>query len=61
MGECGVGGGASGDEIYRFDLASESPTCCEILASSTGYPDNFGIVVEDVSFPISGTLVHRRT
>ena len=56
IGEYGLGGGASGDEIDRFDVANESPACTKVLASSTGHPDAFGIVCEDVSFPIMNTL-----
>jgi hypothetical protein len=56
IGEYGLGGGASGDEIDRFDVANGSPTCIKVLASSTGHPDDFGIAPEDVSFPILNTL-----
>jgi N,N-dimethylformamidase len=56
IGEYGLGGGANGDEIDRFDIADESPECTKVLASSTGHSDMFGIVPEDVRFPILNTL-----
>ncbi|KIW78493.1 hypothetical protein Z517_08330 [Fonsecaea pedrosoi CBS 271.37] len=56
IGEFGLGGGASGDEIDSFDLACGSPTNGVIVATSTGHPDDFGIVPEIVNFPITATL-----
>ncbi|KIX03718.1 uncharacterized protein Z518_07271 [Rhinocladiella mackenziei CBS 650.93] len=56
IGEFGLGGGASGDEMDRFDEAIGSPSCVKILASSTGHPDDFCIVPEDLVFPPVHTL-----
>lgn len=56
IGVDGLGGGASGDEIDRFDVLNESPECVKVLASSTGHSDEFGIVPEDTTFPITNTL-----
>ncbi|KIW95893.1 uncharacterized protein Z519_02958 [Cladophialophora bantiana CBS 173.52] len=56
IGEFGLGGGASGDEIDSFDLACGSPTNGVIVATSTGHPDAFGIVPEITMFPIIKTL-----
>jgi hypothetical protein len=50
------GGGASGDEIDRFDEGLGSPSSVKVIASSTGHSDDFGIVPEDTSFPIINTL-----
>jgi hypothetical protein len=56
IGEFGLGGGASGDEIDRFDVRHGSPASAKVLASSTGHPDTFGIAPEDTEFPILNTL-----
>ncbi|KAK5263775.1 hypothetical protein LTR99_010880 [Exophiala xenobiotica] len=56
VGEYGLGGGASGDEIDSFDLACGSPTNAVVVASSTGHPDDFGIAPECTGFPIMHTL-----
>lgn len=56
IGEYGLGGGASGDEIDSFDLACGSPTNAVVVASSTGHPDDFGIAPECTGFPIINTL-----
>ncbi|OQU97973.1 hypothetical protein CLAIMM_03821 [Cladophialophora immunda] len=56
IGEFGLGGGASGDEIDSFDLACGSPTNGVVVATSTGHPDAFGIVPEITMFPITKTL-----
>ncbi|KIX99209.1 uncharacterized protein Z520_04785 [Fonsecaea multimorphosa CBS 102226] len=56
LGEYGLGGGASGDEMDRFDVRNGSPETAKVLASSTGHPDEFGIVPEDAPFPITNTL-----
>ena len=56
IGEYGLGGGASGDEMDRFDVRNGSPESAKVLASSTGHPDEFGIVPEDAPFPITNTL-----
>lgn len=56
IGEYGFGGGASGDEIDRFDIGNGSPEGALTLATSTGHSDEFGIAVEDLSFPALNTL-----
>lgn len=56
IGEYGFGGGASGDEIDRFDVENGSPEGALTLATSTGHSDEFGIAVEDLSFPALNTL-----
>lgn len=56
IGEKGFGGGASGDEIDRFDTDNGSPSAALVLASSTGHSDAFGIAVEDLSYPATNTL-----
>ena len=56
IGEHGFGGGASGDEIDRFDVGNGSPAGALTLATSTGHSDDFGIAVEDLTFPALNTL-----
>lgn len=56
IGEHGFGGGASGDEIDRFDVRNGSPEGALVLATSTGHSDEFGIAIEDLSFPALNTL-----
>ncbi|KIW14986.1 hypothetical protein PV08_07773 [Exophiala spinifera] len=56
IGEYGLGGGASGDEVDSFDLACGSPTNAVVVATSTGHPDDFGIAPECTGFPIINTL-----
>ena len=56
LGEYGFGGGASGDEIDRFDAENGSPESAAILATSTGHSDDFGIAIEDLSYPAISTL-----
>lgn len=56
IGEHGFGGGASGDEIDRYDVGNGSPEGALTLATSTGHSDEFGIAVEDLSFPAVNTL-----
>lgn len=56
LGEQGFGGGASGDEIDKFDLANGSPRNAVVLATSVGHSDEFGIFPEDAGFPILHTL-----
>lgn len=56
IGEHGFGGGASGDEIDRWDTEYGSPANAVILASSTGHSDEFGLFPEDAVFPITDTL-----
>ncbi|PKK46409.1 hypothetical protein CI102_7810 [Trichoderma harzianum] len=56
IGEFGFGGGASGDEIDRFDVGNGSPEGALVLATSTGHSDDFGIAIEDLSYPALNTL-----
>ncbi|EOO00573.1 putative large subunit of -dimethylformamidase protein [Phaeoacremonium minimum UCRPA7] len=56
IGEFGLGGGASGDEIDRFGIDNDSHPSVKVLASSTGHSDEFGIAPEDTSFPIKNVL-----
>lgn len=51
IGEQGFGGGASGDEVDRYDVDIGSPEGASILATSTGHSDEFGIAIEDLMFP----------
>jgi hypothetical protein len=52
IGEFGLGGGASGDEMDSFDLDQGSPLNGVVLATSTGHDDGFGIASECVKYPI---------
>lgn len=56
IGTAGFGGGASGDEIDRYDVENGSPEGASILASSTGHSDDYGIAIEDLSYPALNTL-----
>lgn len=56
IGEHGLGGGASGDEIDRFDTENGSPNLAKILATSTGHSDDYGIATEDLNYPAIHTL-----
>ncbi|KAJ9628318.1 hypothetical protein H2204_009293 [Knufia peltigerae] len=56
IGVDGFGGGASGDEFDKYDVANGSPAGAVVLATSTGHSDDFGIFIEDVGFPIQNTL-----
>ena len=56
LGVHGFGGGASGDEIDRFDLDNGSPPQAVVLASSTGHSDEFGLFPEEIGFPMVDTL-----
>ncbi len=56
FGENGFGGGASGDEIDRYDINNGSPVDAVVLATSTGHGDDFGIAIEDLEFPAVDTL-----
>ncbi|CAH0024431.1 unnamed protein product [Clonostachys rhizophaga] len=56
IGEYGFGGGASGDEIDRYDVRNGSPKDALVLATSTGHSDDFGIAIEDLSYPALNTL-----
>lgn len=56
IGEHGFGGGASGDEIDRYDVENGSPESALTLATSIGHSDDFGIAIEDLSYPALNTL-----
>ena len=56
FGEQGFGGGASGDEIDRFDVRNGSPEGALVLATSTGHNDEFGIAIEDLNYPALDTV-----
>lgn len=56
IGEEGFGGGASGDEIDRYDTINGSPEDAVVLATSTGHSDDYGIAIEDLSYPALNTL-----
>ncbi|KAI1614982.1 hypothetical protein EDD37DRAFT_591039 [Exophiala viscosa] len=56
IGEHGFGGGASGDEIDRYDVENGSPEDAVVLATSTGHSDEFGIATEDLTYPALNTL-----
>ncbi|KAK3076436.1 hypothetical protein LTS18_013011, partial [Coniosporium uncinatum] len=56
IGEHGFGGGASGDEIDRFDVENGSPESALTLATSIGHSDDYGIAIEDLSYPALNTL-----
>lgn len=56
LGVNGFGGGASGDEIDRFDAANGSPAGGTVLATSIGHSDDFGLFPEDCQFPMVNTL-----
>lgn len=56
IGEHGFGGGASGDEIDRYDVENGSPENAVVLATSTGHSDDFGIATEDLQYPALNTL-----
>lgn len=56
VGTHGFGGGASGDEIDRFDLELGSPSNAVILATSLRHDDSFGLFNEDQMFPMINTL-----
>jgi len=49
-------GGAAGLETERYDLELGTPPHTRLLASSTGYSDNYAGVVEDILFNHPGTL-----
>ncbi|OAA64737.1 hypothetical protein SPI_03384 [Niveomyces insectorum RCEF 264] len=62
IGVHGFGGGASGDEIDRYDTLYGSPETAVILATSTGHPDEFALFPEDHGFQdknILGTQTDR--
>ncbi|TPX12998.1 uncharacterized protein E0L32_006643 [Thyridium curvatum] len=50
IGEHGFGGGASGDEIDRYDVEHGSPESAVVLATSIGHPDGFALFPEDIGF-----------
>lgn len=58
IGEYGFGGGASGDEIDRWDPVHGSPEDAVVLATTIGHPDEFVLFPEDFGFQqtnITGT------
>ncbi|KAK5047010.1 hypothetical protein LTR84_006952 [Exophiala bonariae] len=55
IGEYGLGGGASGDELDSFDIEQGSPVHGVIVATTTGHPDGFGIASECAKYPILAT------
>lgn len=62
LGPEGFGGGASGDEIDRMDLALGTPTNAVLLASSVGHDDTFGLFNEEIMYPMintTGTLTRK--
>ena len=56
LGEHGFGGGASGDEIDKCDYKIGSPYNTIVVATSTGHPDTFGMLPEDIVFPFQNVL-----
>lgn len=50
IGENGFGGGASGDEVDRWDPEHGSPEDAVVLRSSVGHPDEFVLFPEDFGF-----------
>ena len=55
IGEFGLGGGASGDEMDSFDIQHGSPLNGVVVATSTGHDDGFAIASECVKYPILAT------
>jgi hypothetical protein len=53
IGEEGFGGGASGDEIDRWDPQYGSPEDAVVLATSIGHPDEFVMFPEDIGFQVT--------
>ncbi len=49
-------GGAAGDEFDRFDLALGSPPHAEVLATATGFANEYQLVIEDqeIAMPSQG-------
>ena len=56
LGENGFGGGASGDEIDRLDMALGTPGNTVMLATSERHDDSFGLFNEESMFPMVDTL-----
>lgn len=56
LGVHGFGGGASGDEIDRFDTSLGTPTNTILLATSERHDDSFGLFNEESMFPMVDTL-----
>lgn len=56
IGEEGLGGGASGDEMDRFDVELGSPPNTVVLATSTGHTDEYFLDPADVEFVPINTL-----
>lgn len=56
IGQDGLGGGASGDEIDRLDYELGSPSNSILLATSEQHDDSFGLFNEDQMFPMLNTL-----
>jgi hypothetical protein len=50
------GGGASGDEIDRYDAALGSPEDAVVLATSETHSDLFGVFNEEIMFPMLETM-----
>jgi hypothetical protein len=50
------GGGASGDEIDRYDAALGSPEDAVVLATSETHSDLFGAFNEEIMFPMLNTM-----
>lgn len=50
------GGGASGDEIDRYDIGLGSPESATILATSETHSDLFGAFNEEIMFPMIDTM-----
>jgi hypothetical protein len=55
IGEFGLGGGASGDEMDSFDVKFGSPLNGVVVATSTGHDDGFAVASECVKYPILAT------
>lgn len=56
LGERGLAGGASGDELDRLDTAIGSPRDAVVLAQSERHDDHFMLFNEELIFPMIGTL-----
>ncbi|KAK5065224.1 hypothetical protein LTR84_001062 [Exophiala bonariae] len=48
IGKFGLGGGANGDEIDSYDIASGSPADAVVVATSIGYPDTFSTQTDEI-------------
>ena len=55
IGIDGFGGGASGDEIDKYDVRNGSPIDAVVLATTTGHSDEFGLFPEEAGFPMKDT------